>query len=130
MKKNKVTIAVVVLGLLCAPLLAFADSDYSKFGVTKGDIASYQRLSIPSCVSAREENKDPWRPPANVNYLSHLAHLYGQCHNALQHEHAAIGVLHANDIFFGMTCMSLGMVDTQDAVDPVCNIPSSLPNPQ
>lgn len=123
-------IAILVCGVFAIPVAGFADNSYSKFGVSSSDMSAYKRLSIPSCVTAREENKDPWHPLANVDYLRHLAHLYGQCHNTLQHQGVPIGVLRANDIFFGMTCMSLGMVDTQDGVDPVCNIESSLPNPQ
>lgn len=127
--KNPIITAVLLCSLFGAPLAGFADNDYSKFGVTNSDMAAYKRLSIPSCAAAREQNKDPWHPLANVDYLRHVAHLYGQCHNALEHQGAAIGILRANDIYFGMTCVALGTVDTADEVDPVCNIKSAIPGP-
>lgn len=128
--KKSVTVAVLVCGFFCAPLAAVADMpNYSQFGIAHSDMAAYKRLSIPSCESAREQNKDPMHPLANVNYMRHIAHLYGQCHNALQQQGAALGVIRANDYFFGMACMSLGAVDTGDDVDPVCNMKSSLPSP-
>ncbi len=128
----KRTIALAAVIALNAPLTALADNDhgqfgYAKFGITNNDMTNYKHLAIAPCATVREEETDPWHPPADAARLHHFAHLYAQCHVAL--EGFPIGILRANDYYFGMTCTALAMVDT-NGIDPVCNMKSSLPGPQ
>jgi hypothetical protein len=107
---------------------ALADEYYDKFGIHASDITAYKGLSIPSCQAGLHDDPDPLKPSGNAAQLRHFAHLFGACHIALQQRRATIGIRRFNDLLLGMTCMALGAVDTDDPVDPMCNLESSLPH--
>lgn len=107
--------------------LAFADTHYARLGISNRDLQAYKKLSITSCTTARQENRNPMNPPANIHKLRNLARLYARCQSSLEARHASLGVLRVNDMFLGETCIALGLVDTNDPVMRACNIKSYLP---
>ena len=50
------------------------------------------------------ENRDPMHPL--VANLPHYVRLYTQCRHELEKRHASLGVLRANDLGLGASCMA------------------------
>jgi hypothetical protein len=105
------------------------DTYYDKFGFWDHDIAAYKQLSITSCRTVQEENKDPMHPLANAAKLQHFVRLYAQCQRALEAQNAELGVLRVNSMGLGLACFSLAAIAADEPVADDCNIKSYLPEP-